>query len=240
MKIFRIALSFLFFTVIGLATTVFAGNSDKTEIRKVESFDKIKVSTGIDLYISLGNKESVKVVADDDIIEKIKTEVEGSTLHIYKKDNNWLNIFNWNFNKIQKVYVTVKELKSLDASSGSDVESENTLEGEYLDVETSSGSDIKLDIFYKEISLKSSSGSDVRLSGKTKTFKANASSGSDIIARELQCSICVISVSSGSDATVSVSDELHAHASSGGDVRYYGNPTIVDTDESSGGCISGR
>ncbi len=240
MKLVRITLSLLIVALFASGTNVFAGNSDKTEIRNVKNFDEIEVSTGIDLYITMGSSESVKVVADDDIIEKIKTEVRGKTLHIYMKNNNWLNIFNWSGNKTRKAYVTLRDLKRITASSGSDVESENTLEGETLDIEVSSGSDVKLDVFYKEISLKSSSGSDVRLSGKAKTFRANASSGSDIKARELQSSVCVVNVSSGSDATISVSDELHANASSGGDVRYYGNPTVVDVDESSGGDVSGR
>ena len=240
MKLVRITLSLLIVALFASGTNVFAGKSDKTEIRNVKNFDEIEVSTGIDLYITMGNSESVKVVADDDIIEKVKTEVRGKTLHIYMKNNNWLNIFNWSGNKTRRAYVTLRDLKRINASSGSDVESENTLEGETLDIEVSSGSDVKLDVIYKEISLKSSSGSDARLSGKAKTFRANASSGSDIKARELQSSVCVVNVSSGSDATVSVSDELHANASSGGDVRYYGNPTVVDIDESSGGDVSGR
>jgi hypothetical protein len=37
---------------------------------------------------------------------------------------------------------------------------------------------------------------------------------------------------------VNVTDELYAKASSGADVRYYGNPQVKDIDESSGGDVS--
>jgi hypothetical protein len=233
--------SIILIAVIGMHAATFAGESDRTENRNVRNFDAIQVSAGIDLYISMGNEESVKVVADEDIIDDVKTEVRGGTLHVYMKNNNsWLNIFNWGNSGSRKVYVTARELKSIEASSGSDVKSENTLEGDELRVEASSGSDINLDVVYKEVTLSSSSGSDARLSGRAKYFTANASSGSDINARDLTAQICNVSASSGSDAIVTATEELKANASSGADVRYYGNPEIVDTDESSGGEVSDR
>ena len=221
---------------IGIASN---GNSDKTETRQVSNFKGIKVSTGIDLYIKMGTTEEVKIVADDDVIDDLITEVKDGTLRIYmKQSNNW---FNWNSgNQTRKAYVTVKELESIDASSGSDVKSENTLKGEELKVSASSGSDVELDVYYKNVWVDTSSGSDAKLSGKTKTLNAEASSGSDIKAQDLESSICKVKVSSGSDATVNVTDELYANASSGADVNYYGNPQIKDIDESSGGDVSNK
>ena len=228
---------FLFIAIVlGANIQAFAFSSDKTEIRNVRDFNAIKVSSGIDLYLRMGETEEVKVVADSDIIDKVITEVKDGTLKIYmKQNNNW----NWGITKSRKVYVSVKELVKLDASSGSDVNSENTLTGESVEVKASSGSDVNLDIYYKNFSVDTSSGSDARISGKTKNLKAEASSGSDIKAQDLESVICKVSVSSGSDATVNVSDELYAKASSsGGDVRYYGNPQVKDINESSGGDVT--
>ncbi len=67
-----------------------AGN-DETQTRKVSGFNAIDVSAGIDLYITMGNTEEVKVVAANDIIDDIKTEVKDGALHIYMKNKNWLN-----------------------------------------------------------------------------------------------------------------------------------------------------
>ncbi|WP_321369220.1 head GIN domain-containing protein [uncultured Draconibacterium sp.] len=229
---------FLFMIAITSYSTAIAGNSDETQIRNLSGFNAIKVSTGIDLYLTMGDAEEVKVVADDDIIDDLKTEVENGTLKIYMKRRNW---FNWGSgNETRKVYVTVKELEELSASSGSDVESTNTLEGESLEVSCSSGSDVKLDVYYKNLSVDTSSGSDSKLQGKVKTLKADASSGSDIKAKDLESAICYADASSGSDITVSVSSELYANASSGADVTYYGNPEIKDIDESSGGDVRQR
>lgn len=236
MKTFKTLFILILVATFGINTT-FAANNDKTEIRKVNDFNAVKVSSGIDLYLTMGETEAVKVIADNDIIDEIITEVKDGTLRIYMKKNTW---FWWKVSKSRKVYVTVKELNSIDASSGSAVKSENTLKGDNLKVEASSGSDVEIDVFYKSLSVDTSSGSDAKLSGKVKTLKAEASSGSDIKAQNLESKICKVKVSSGSDATVTVTDELYAKASSGGDIRYYGNPDIKDTDESSGGDVRGK
>lgn len=233
MKTVKSLLIFTLITVLGFGS-VLAGNHQKTEIRTVNNYKAIKVSTGIDLYLTMGATQEVKIVADDEIIDNIKTEVTDGTLHIYMKKSNW---FNWGGNKVRKAYVSVTELESLQASSGSDVKTENTLKGNSLAVKASSGSDVELDVYYKNFSVDTSSGSDAHLSGKTKTFKGEASSGSDIKALDLETKICTVKASSGSDISVTVTDELYAKASSGADIKYYGNPQIRDIDESSGGDV---
>jgi hypothetical protein len=229
----QITFTFLALILLISGKNVFA---EKTVIRNVgRSFTGIDVSAGIELYITMGETEEVKIVADDDIIDKIITEVEGGTLKIYVKQNNW---FNWSGNEKRKAYVKVKEVKVIDASAGCDVKSENTLKGEELKVSASSGSDLNLDVYYKNLNVDTSSGSDAKLTGKVKYLTASSSSGSDLDARNLESVICKVSVSSGSDATVNVSEEIQAHASSGGDIDYYGNPSVKDIDESSGGDVS--
>ncbi|NQU85117.1 MAG: DUF2807 domain-containing protein [Mariniphaga sp.] len=213
-----------------------ANASTEKENRKTSDFNSIHVSTGIDLFLTMGSDEKVTIVADDEIIDDIITEVKNGVLKIYQKNR----MFRWNFNKERKAYVTVKTLEKLHASSGSDVISENTITGDELEVRVSSGSDIKIEVEVNSLDLKSSSGSDARIAGKAKYFKADASSGSDIKAQDLKTKNCEVEVSSGSDASVNVSGELIARASSGGDINYYGNPESKDTHESSGGDIRGR
>ncbi len=238
MKTVRNMAILLLLALAGINTISVAGNREKTEIRNVNSFNAIKVSTGIDLYLTMGNSEEVKIVADDDIINDIVTEVKDGTLHIYHDKNN---LFKWgSISETKKAYVTVKELNQIDASSGSDVRSENTLKGDNIDIDASSGSDVYLDLIYRNVSLKTSSGSDAKLTGKAKYLRASASSGSDIVARDFETEKCEVKASSGSDATVNVSDELIAKASSGADIRYYGSPRTKDTNESSGGDIYGK
>lgn len=233
----KILQTFILTVCVLISATAVAGNSTETQNRDVKGFSAIKVSSGIDLYLRMGNRETVEVVASNSVADKIITEVKNGTLHIYMKKNKWLN---WGGNGPREVHVTVSQLEELHASAGADVKTQNTLDGQQLEVSTSSGSDVKLDLHYKNCSINASSGSDAELYGKVKYLNAEASSGSDIDAKDLDAQFCKVHASSGSDISISVSDELEAHASSGADIIYYGNPKMRDIDESSGGDVRSR
>ena len=116
---------------------------------------------------------------------------------------------------------------------------ENTIETNSLELDSSSGSTIKVTVNASEISGSSSSGSNINIYGKTKTFSASASSGSSIDADKLETINTSVKVSSGANIDVNVSGKLVAKASSGGSIDYEGNPTEVNKDTSSGGSVSG-
>lgn len=221
--------------LISTGISSFSSTVDDTQIRKTGSFHAVKVSTGIDLYLQLGNSEEVIVEANEDIIDDLITETDNGVLKIYMKKN-----LNWNWNKTRKVYVTAKDLDLIDASSGSDVESKGTLQCQTLKIDASSGSDIDLDLNVNELFVKISSGSDAELKGVANYLKASSSSGSDLDAVELKTKVCEVSASSGSDVNVFVTESIKADASSGGDIRYSGNPAQKEIDESSGGDVCKR
>ena len=239
MKTIKLFTLILFSIALFQTSAVQAGNAGgNRQTRQVSGFHGVSVSTGIDLYLTQKNVEEVVVEADTDDLEKIITKVEGGILKIYIREKSWFNM-NWKTDP-RKVFVSFKTLDKLEASAGSDVNSQGILRLEKLDVDASSGSDIKLELEVNELSVGSSSGSDISLKGKATNMQANASSGSDINASELQTKKCTASVSSGSDIRVYVTDELDANASSGGDIIYSGNPARKDINESSGGDVHGR
>jgi len=220
-----------------LSVSIWA-NAEKsnTQSRNVASFSKISVSSGIDLYLTQGTTESVRVEADADLIDKIITEVNGETLRIYVKNTS---AWNWGWNKTRKVYVTFDDLSSLDASAGSDVEAKGEVKVEKINISASSGSDVEFErLFAQSVRVEASSGADAEVAGETKNLTVDSSSGSDIDCEDLLSEVCKASASSGSDITVYVTQSLEANASSGGDISYKGNPSQKDIDESSGGDVS--
>ncbi len=222
------------FTIVTIGANATKEKTD-TQTRPVDQFEKISVSSGIDLYLTQGNTASVEVEADPDIIDKIITRVENGTLKIYiKEKQNW----DWGWNQSRKVRVSFTEISAISASAGSDVYAEEPIELKELTIDASSGADISIDDLTADfVSIRSSSGSDAKVAGKTIRMEADSSSGSDLDCSDLVSEECEVSASSGSDALVNVSRSLKARASSGGDVRYKGNPSQKDIDESSGGDV---
>ena len=106
-----------------------------------------------------------------------------------------------------------------------------------LNIDASSAADIDLKINVKELHVDASSSADIVLSGTAEKQTVEVSSAADYKAFELVSKQGDISASSAADANVNVTDELDASASSGGSVRYKGNPPRVKEHSSSGGDV---
>lgn len=202
-----------------------------TEDRNISSdFTAIKVSQGINVKLTQGIDVDLSVEADDNIIDLIVTEVEGDVLKIYLDKNV--------SRATRTVYLTAININSIRTSSGAMVSGENTIKTTSIDLKSSSGSEINIDLIADNVDSDVSSGANMRLSGTTMTFDGDASSGSHIKANNLKSEVSRADVSSGASIDVYASEKIIAHASSGGDIDYSGNPKTVNKSKSSGGSIS--
>ena len=195
-----------------------------------ESFTAIHASEGLDVYLTQGNNEDISVEADENLLDIIVTEVVDNTLKIHCKENIGRS-------KSQKVMVTFNDISKIVSTSGSDVYSTNTINSENLELKSTSGSDMKLDVNTSVLNCKSTSGSDLKISGKTDKLIAEATSGSDIKAGNLIAQSSQVKATSGADITINTQKELTAKATSGGDIKYYGNPEKVDKSDGVSGSI---
>jgi len=207
------------------------GNGNVTEeVRQVAEFDQIHVSRGMNVYVSQGSPAKVVVIADNNLHEVIETKVEGGVLKVYVNENiRWA--------KEKKVMVTVEKLSGLETSSGSNVWSQNQITSENLEMKATSGANITLDVNAKYLKAGCSSGANIKISGLAKEADLETSSGANLKGEELKAENCKMRASSGGNVSSTVNGRLEAHASSGGNVVYYGEPTETDVNTSSGGNI---
>ena len=198
-----------------------------------QKFTKIKVSTGLDLYLSQGTKNKVTLEADENLHDIIITEVNDGVLKIYSEKNIWQA-------KARKVYVTVKNLEGLTATSGSDVYTEDVLKVETIKVSATSGADIRIALDADTVETSATSGSDIRISGTANNHTSRANSGASIEAYKLISKNATVNVSSGADINIYASESINAKASSGGDIDFKGNPREINKKSSSGGSVSAK
>lgn len=208
------------------------GNGDviKQDRTINKPFSSIKATEGLDVFLTQSDNESITVEADENLHELILTEVEDGVLKIHTKQNIGRATS-------KRVNVSFRNISSIISSSGSDVYSTNTITADRLDLKSTSGSDMKLDVNTSVLHCKSTSGSDLKVSGNTTKLVAEATSGSDIKAADLRAESSEVKATSGADITINTTKELTARATSGGDVKYYGNPEKVDKSDSSSGSI---
>ncbi len=112
------------------------------QVRKVDQFTKIRVSSAISLYLSQGTTQGVAVSSEDaNVTSKIITEVKNGVLKIYVENGAW-NGWNWS-NKHLKAYVTFTTLEMLDASGASTVELTDPISVGDLELDLSGASNMK-------------------------------------------------------------------------------------------------
>lgn len=213
-------------------------NDENAEKREVQSFHGIKVSDGIDLYLTQGTEETVAVSASETKYrDKIITIVENGILKIYyEKENNWLN-YNSDKKKL-KAYVSFKILDMLKGSAGADINTDGEIKAAKLDITLSSGASFKGKVDADDLSVDESSGAGADLTGKAGKLTVETSSGAIFRGYDLTTDYCNAKASSGGAVRVTVNKELSAKASSGGGIHYKGTGVIKEVDTGSGGSVN--
>lgn len=234
------SLKFFLIIVLTLGTTVCSDGQIRRSVtgnrhvvrmeREAGKLTGLRVSTGIDVYLRQGDKESIAVEADDNLHEYIKTEIRDGILHIYTE-------VNIRSAEMKRVYVTMKEVNSLRTSSAGDIIGETLVKAGNLELAASSAGDIKLEVNAKDIETDISSSGNITIDGEADILTADLSSAGDLNAYGLQVREADVSVSSAGDAEISVTERLRARASSAGDINYRGNPKYVDAHSSSAGGV---
>ena len=203
-----------------------------TEDRPVtENFNDIQASAGIEVYLTQGSENRISVEADENLLPYIVTDIKNEVLKISISEN----IRN---SKSMKVHVTFIDVKSIKASSGSEISSNSVIKSKQLSVISSSGAEIDLEIFSQDVTAEASSGADIKIIGKASTLTAKASSGSEVNAKELLTINCRAQASSGADISINTRDNLDTNVSSGASINYYGNPNSVNSNKSSSGSVN--
>ena len=205
--------------------------AQESEIRNVGSFKGVKSGEAIDVYLKKGDKESVKVETTGVELSRVLTEISGGSLKIHMKDGNYRG------KTTVKVYVTYVELDKLSASSASNMFSDGVIKAKDMEIRVSSAANIEINLDATNVIAHASSAGDITLQGKANSINAEASSAGEIDAYNLVAETAEGSASSAGSIKLNVLQALLAHASSGGSIRYHGNPTKTNTTSSSGGSV---
>jgi Putative auto-transporter adhesin, head GIN domain len=206
------SLGFGSFNIIKFGSVQGSGTM-KTEKRELSGFSKIYASGAVNVEISFQKDFSVEVEADDNLLENIKTVVDGDTLKIYNKGRmSTRNPIN--------VRITMPAIEGLDVSGASKANVSN-VSAESLEIQASGASKIKM-------------------TGEVKILNVDVSGASKIDAENLKVENADVDASGASSVFVSVSGQLKADASGASRISYTGNPTNVDKSTSGASSVVGK
>ncbi|QEC65856.1 DUF2807 domain-containing protein [Panacibacter ginsenosidivorans] len=145
-----------------------SGNIISKEI-SVQAFDAINAKGLYELVLQQGDKETVKIEADDNLMDLFSVKNNGNTLEIDMpnlKDKN-IDFKNKDDRKSLKlkVYVTFKKLKSLDLSVIGSVRSEATVKADAFNLESKSVGNVDLKLSAGILTVNNKGVGNITLSG---------------------------------------------------------------------------
>ena len=194
----------------------------KSQTRNVTGFNSIHVSGSTDVYVKQDSVFSVRVEAEENLLEYLITETDGSTLSIHQKEGT-----NLNPTKSIKVYVSGPMFKHFEASGACDIYTENQLSSnETVSINLSGSCDVKMELKAPEVKADLSGAGTVTLKGETKDLKLDGSGSTDIKCFEMLAENTHLEISGAGDAEVFANVKLDVHVSGAADVKYKGNGAV--------------
>ncbi len=232
---YLLVILFAAFTIPAMSQTVI--NDKNAEVRNVGSFSGIKVSGGIDVYLSQSNEYALAVSASEDKFrDDIKTEINNGVLTIYYNGG----ALRYNGNRKLRAYISFKDLESIEASGACDITVNGTFKSNSLKVKLSGACEIKGAIAIDNVQLNLSGASTVKLNGTVQNLKIDASGASDLKNYDLVADNCMADISGASDVKLTINKSISAKASGASSLYYKGNPDRKDISSSGASSISSR
>jgi hypothetical protein len=227
-------LTFLFILLPGIALSSCIDPVVKQE-RNVGQFTGIKVGGAFEVVLSQTGKHRLVVEAEEDLLDKVRTEVKGDVLHI---DMEW--DWSWKGNDDIIIYIDFKDLESLEISGAADVRADTPINANDLDIRVSGAGDMELEVDANTIDVTVSGAGDLRVSGSTDRQKVRLSGAGDYEAQHLKSNYTYAKASGAGTIVVYASEEIEAYASGAGSVKYYGDPDKEKSNASGAGSIRKR
>ncbi len=213
-------------------------NDANAEVRNVSAFSGIKVSGGIDVWLSQGDDYALAVSAiDSKYRDNIKSEIRHGVLVIWYDSDN----LRWNRgDKKLRAYISFKSLESLEASGACDLKINETLNSESLMLKLSGACDINGAVKVSNMNMDLSGASTVKITGHVDNLKLESSGASDVKNYDLVVENCIAKISGASDVKITVTNSISASASGASSLYYKGNPEKRDVATSGASSISQR
>ena len=216
----------------GTVVTITKSKKIADDERSVSGFRGISSSGSFDVKITMGNKESLRLEGDDDVIKDIETKVEQGILKIRnKKQGNW----NWRSvrNKVT-IYVTAKNLNSITLSGSGNISVNGVVKASKLTNVLSGSGSISLTADSDEYSGTLSGSGELDVRGNADRAMIKIAGSGDFDGSNFKTLEADVIVSGSGNVTIRADKHLKAVVSGSGDISYIGNPKVEKTKSGSG------
>jgi hypothetical protein len=190
-----------------------------TQEREVSEFSKVHLKGSGKVFLTPGEKQSLEIKTDDNIMPLIESDVSGNKLTI-SHGNHHLRPTSF------EVYITLENLEGVRISGSGDIIGKGRFVTDTLVTEISGSGDMDLEVETGLLETKISGSGSIHLSGKAEDYTVSISGSGKINAFDVDAKHVSVKISGSGDCRVSTSESLDAKISGSGDVYYRGRPQI--------------
>ena len=205
----------------------------KRQTQEIKNFKAIAAAGPIDVIVTLGNTESLRLEGDEDVLATIVTEVKGDVLIIRPK-TSWKSWDSMYKNKKITAYVSAKTLKSLTMSGSGTLKVNELLKGQSLTTTLSGSGSINVKIEVANYTGIISGSGNLNISGNTIDADVNISGSGSFGKKDFYTQELDAKISGSGSVYASVQSKIDAVISGSGNVNYLGNPKVESTIIGSG------
>jgi hypothetical protein len=194
------------------------------ETRKITDFNTITIRYPAEVVIRQGEKESLTIEADDNLLPQLSTDVRSGTLIIENKEDNWADRVDPT--ETVQITITVKDLNGIKFNSAGTLLVED-LQSDELELSISGAGEVTLtglEIGNLDISL--SGAGTIHADGVAENVRINISGLGSFEGEGLSSQTADVEISGAGSASLRVEKELTAKVSGAGSVNYYGDPEV--------------
>ncbi|MEQ8908430.1 MAG: head GIN domain-containing protein [Vicingaceae bacterium] len=221
-----------------LSSCLFWGNCEEgkgpvvEKTIEVKNFEELELSGSHTVYLSQGNTQSVKIKAQENLIELLNTQVEGGEWDIHFKKC---------VKSKEKIefYVTVPNLNEIAIEGSGEIIGKTPFESDKMELEISGSGEIHVELVnVKELDSEINGSGDLKLSGTTKNHEIEINGSGDVDAYDLQTDNTKVEINGSGDVKINVSYELNVEVNGSGDVYYKGDVKNIHTEVNGSGEIN--
>lgn len=222
-----------------------------TDTLNIAPFNKAALKGSFDLKVNYGPEQWVYVEGHQNIIERLKREVNNDRWNIELKRGNYRDFE-------LTVYITTNNLEAINLNGSGNIRISKLIEEEFnlgingsgntrvtdslvvtgqADFNISGSGDIDINYLESAGSDITINGSgDVKLNGQTGSSNIRINGSGNISAYNYYSEHCSINVNGSGDCEVNVTNQLTVDIDGSGDVRYKGQPEL-DVDINGSGSV---
>lgn len=207
-------------------------NPPITEVRKLSGFTAINAVFNGKIELTQADEDKVTIIADEEILSSIVTEVKEGTLYITSKETP-SSKRKTNHGEI-KVLVSVRQLKSIKNNSNGAFVSTNPLTSEKLSVSNASNGEMVLKLNVPSLQCNSDANGRFVLEGNATHAEINNAMNGQLEASDLVVENLTLNNTANGMVTVNANQSLVINQTGNGVVFYKGKATPKITNSGFG------